>query len=215
MVNDYLEKQKENFNKDGVWDSPQKLAKDRNLISASWRKEHEGNPEYWDILLKDLKKKEIWKGKKVLDYGSGFGGNLEHLLKLVEWGEVVGYDISSEFVKFSIEYLKQLGFPSEKFSVYETKGDCLDQTTDGYFDFIMSYTVLQHIALYSVRYKILEEFYRTLKLEGILSFQMNTTDGVSYYTTEWNGQGRPNCKVSDPKQVVKDLEKIGFKNISY
>lgn len=214
MLEEYLKIQKENFTKDGQWTTPQELAQDQSTIPKVWLKEHDENPDFWNILLKDIKQTpNFWDGKRALEYGIGFGGNLVHLLKLANWEEVVGYDISKSFVDFTEEYLKCLGY--ENFSIYETNGADLDQTPDNYLDFIMSFTVLQHIAPYDIRFHILEEFYRTLRTDGILSFQMNMDSGIPYYSNDWKKASRPNCKVKDPVEVVKDLEKIGFKNITY
>lgn len=210
----YLEIQKENFTNDPLWTTPEELAKNRQLIHNEWIQEHDEHDDFWNVLLKDItENKDLWKGKKALEYGIGFGGNIAHLLNLAEWDEVVGYDISKSFVKFVKEYINLLEF--KNFNIYETTGAELSFTSDNYFDFIMSYTVLQHIAPHFIRFNLLKEFYRVLVPGGILSFQMNMESGIPYYSNDWEKFNRPNCKVEDPKQVIFDLDKIGFKDSTY
>jgi methylase of polypeptide subunit release factors len=62
--------------------------------------EHNDNPNYWDILLSDLKDKELWDGKIALDFASGKGRNVTNLLSLCDWERVDGIDISSANIDF-------------------------------------------------------------------------------------------------------------------
>ena len=50
--------------------------------------EHNDNPDYWDILLGDLKDKNKWKNKKALDFACGKGRNVINMLSLCDWERV-------------------------------------------------------------------------------------------------------------------------------
>ena len=50
--------------------------------------EHNNNPDYWDILLKDLKDKDKWAGKNALDFGCGKGRNVTNMLSLCDFNKI-------------------------------------------------------------------------------------------------------------------------------
>ena len=55
--------------------------KDHHLMPAQNHKQHNDDPEYWDILLKDIvDNPSFWEGKRALDFGCGCGRNIENLL---------------------------------------------------------------------------------------------------------------------------------------
>lgn len=47
---------------------------------------HNSNPDYWFILLGDLKDSESWNGKTALDFACGKGRNVTNLHNLCSWG---------------------------------------------------------------------------------------------------------------------------------
>ena len=215
----YTAKQKENFNGDGWWNAtPKDLVDDVTKEKRwFWYQEHDDNPDYWSILFGDVTKEpNLWKDKVVLDFGFGFGGNIKNLFKIAEWKKIYGAEIADRFVDFGKEFLKLSGFDENRFDLFETNGYDLSYIDDNCVDLITSIVVLQHIALYQVRYNIFKEFYRVMKNDGILSFQMNRGTGINYYSTEFT-HGRPNCNVENENQLIDDLVEIGFKreNISF
>ena len=85
----------------------------------------------------------------------------------------------------------------------------------------MSTIVLQHICVYDIRLSYLKDFYRLLKKDGILSFQMGFGKGhgkVSYF----DNYNQATCTnsgcdviVSSPDEIINDLKNIGFNSITY
>lgn len=211
---EYCKKSKENFDGDGWWNStPENLIENPEIIGINWMANHDNNDDYWDILYGDINKE--WSGKVALDYGFGFGGNIRNLFGLCDWKMVHGCEIAPTFIPFANKYLEKLGYDPTKISLHETNGYDLAPIESDSIDFVTSIVVLQHIALYQVRYNILLEFYRVMKEGGLLSFQMNISSGVGYYTREVDLNKRPNCRLANPENMVKDLEEIGFKDITY
>lgn len=219
-VEKYMNTSKINFENDvknGWWGvTPKELAKDKSVIGKAWLDNHTDNPEYYDVLFGDIKNGD-WTGKVVLDYGSGFGGNLEQLANLSDWDTLIGYEISKNSVNYSKEYLKELGV--NNISINETNGWELNNTKSNSVDFVTSIVVLQHIALHQTKYKIFEECYRVMKDGAIFSFQMNVIDSRAVpYKCEDIGEvtlAIPNCRVNNPEEVVDDLKKIGFSDVTY
>jgi hypothetical protein len=77
-----------------------------------------------------------------------------------------------------------------------------------------------------LRFNILKEIYRVMKTGGFFSFQMGFGDNSfikdaqisSYYDNNYNAlnsNGTFDVRISDPQNMIDDLTKIGFKNISY
>ncbi len=58
-------------------------------------KQHDIEPHYKDILLKEIvNNPELWKGKVALDFGCGCGRNIKNLLEFADFKRVDGCDIS-------------------------------------------------------------------------------------------------------------------------
>ena len=80
----------------------------------------------------------------------------------------------------------------------------------------MSTIVLQHIAVYEIRFQDLREFFRVMAPGGLLSFQMGFGEGqgkAEYHDNHYEAQGTNSLhdtKVTDPWQIGGDLEQIGF-----
>lgn len=90
-----------------------------------------------------------------------------------------------------------------------------------FYDFIFSTIVLQHIAVYSIRKKILQDFYRCSKYGAVISFQMGGK-GLPHFATYYDDafdarvtNGGYDVSVTDPKNLIDDLRDIGFTNIRY
>lgn len=77
-------------------------------MTISNHSEHFSNPDYWNILLKEIKDQpENWEDKIALDFGCGCGRNLKTLLELANWRRVDGVDISSKNCKYAKEYVNK------------------------------------------------------------------------------------------------------------
>jgi SAM-dependent methyltransferase len=170
---------------------------------------HSDNPDYWDILLVDIKDADKWEGKVALDYGCGNGRNLINLKSLANWSKLHGCDIAPDLIK-AVE--EQHFIQAEDTDVFVCDGESARPLGDETVDFAMSTLVLEHISSYSVRFDILSDLFRVLKEGGVLSIQM-THRGQAAYFTEAQDPGQ-NCSCSD-KDITYDLEKIGFSSITH
>ena len=184
---------------------------------------HDINDDYWNILLKPIDDNDkILKNKFALDFGCGHGRNVRNMLKKNIFKRVDGIDISEENIKYAKEnILKETG--TETFDLYSNNGIDLNPLKDDEYSFIMSTIVLQHICVYETRLNILKEFYRIMKKNGILSFQMGFGDGhpktANYYDNVYDATSTNSgydVKLVNPEnEIVKDLNMIGFKDIEY
>ena len=184
---------------------------------------HNGNPDYWDILVKDTTTTynpynvNDYTDKMGLDFGCGCGRNILSIAN--RFKRFDGVDISSNLIDRTRDNLNEANIKNSE--LYVCNGTDLDIIDDEQYDFIMSTIVMQHICVYDIRYSYLKEFYRILKTGGLLSFQMGYGRGhgkVEYHenfydATETNG--RCDVIVDNPEQITTDLEKIGFTDISY
>jgi len=182
--------------------------------------EHNDNPDYWNILLSDLKDSDRWIGKTALDFASGKGRNVSNMLSMCNWNRVDGVDISEG----NIQFCKSSYNP--KFSNWYCNNgiDVSELKTDEY-DFIMSTIALQHIPVYDIRKSLITDLLRTLKPGGLFSFQMGFGEGLdsplgprsSYYTNFYDARGtnsRHDVRVHSESDVIEDLANIGYVNIT-
>jgi len=131
--------------------------------------------EYWDKRWKVKNKKEIKsdkylpnfleyfeKSKRILDFGSGLGGNIKNLASMLEGKEFILVDHSS----FTLQFIKEelLGEKDERgnsFQYHENLADVADNS----LDMIISIEVLEHITRYQ---EILDTLWGKLKHGGVL-----------------------------------------------
>lgn len=184
---------------------------------------HNKNPDYWDILLGDLKDRDRWKGKRALDFGCGCGRNVLNMHLLAEWERVDGVDISRPNLDESKKLVdnEALGGVSQ---FYENNGYELNGVPSDEYDFVMSTIVLQHICVHDIRFSLMSEIFRAMKSGGLFSFQMgyggkiNGNTWARYdenvYSARATNSGH-DVSVTDPSELVKDLEKIGFVDVWY
>ena len=105
--------------------------------------------------------------------------------------------------------------------LHQANGVDLSNLATAEYDFVMSTIVLQHIAVYDIRFQYLQEFFRIMKPGALLSFQMGFGEGqgkAEYYDNHWDAQGTNSLhdtKVTDPDQISGDLERIGFTDFSH
>jgi ubiquinone/menaquinone biosynthesis C-methylase UbiE len=183
-------------------------------------KQHNNNPNYWNILISDTIAPE-YKEKVGLDFGCGCGRNVMNLVN--RFKKMEGVDISPELIKQCIINMANMNYDNSKFGFYTCNGTSLDIFEDNRYDFIMSTIVLQHICVYSIRFAYLSDFFRIMKNGGLLSFQMGfgsehknpTRDYYEDYYDAENTNSGCDVRVTDPKQIVGDLEKIGFVDITF
>jgi len=186
---------------------------DSHMMPAGNHKEHDLDPDYWNVLLGPIKSNpDMWGGKTALDFGCGCGRNIFNLLHLARFARVDGCDISPSNAAYAAKYVHSL-FPNRpepnKSKTWETNGWDLGPVGDESYDFIMSHVVFQHIGNHQVRLNILTEMYRALKPGGIVSLHfMDLPDSVPYFYN--SPDGTQNCRVENPEFVLREFEDIGY-----
>jgi ubiquinone/menaquinone biosynthesis C-methylase UbiE len=211
-----------NMKKDNVYTKMQRdfYNSSADIMAIENHRGHDYNPDYKEVLLKDILINN-WENKSALDFGCGIGRNVDNLLNMANWSNVDGCDISSENIIRADKFLQSCGYTKDKYNLYTTTGTSLDPIKDNNYDFIMSTIVLQHIAVYDIRYSILKDIFRVLKPNGLFSFQMaqyNNVKCAKYYDNAWDAQGTNgifDVSIDDPNNMILDLSNIGFKNITF
>src|SRR5712675_2776461 len=121
------------------------------------------------------------RARKALEIGCGPG----RLMRPMSWnfGEIHGVDVSDEMIRLAEAKLVNVpnAFPRA------TNGVDLACYADGYFDFVYSYAVFQHIPSRDVVFSYLTEAQRVLKPGGILRFQVNGLPPTAREYTTWEG----------------------------
>lgn len=194
-----------------------------DIMAIENHRGHDSNPDYYNLLLKDISKNpQFWKDKVALDFGCGIGRNVDNILRLADWKRVDGCDISGENISRADKFLKSC-HPAEKFQLAVTTGTSLQPLEDNTYDFVMSTIVLQHIAVYDIRFSLLSDIYRVMNRDGLFSFQMAqyydpSIPRANYYDNVWDANGTNGAldvNVSNPTNLIDDLVKIGYKNIIF
>lgn len=186
---------------------------------TSNHQEHNTNPDYWDILLGDLKDKEKWNGKVALDFACGKGRNVTNMFNLCDWERVDGIDISEG----NINHCKN-EFSNQSSNWYCNNGVDVSELKDNEYDFIMSTIALQHIPVYDIRKSLISDLFRVLKPGGLFSFQMGYGDNleselgtrVSYFENYYDANGTNSVcdvRVQNEETILRDLASIGFINL--
>lgn len=184
--------------------------------------EHNDNPEYWDLLLGDVKSNpDSWKDKSALDFACGCGRNLLNLSSLAKWSVVDGCDISAPNCG-EAKALMDWDHSSISCTCYTTNGYELNGVPSDKYDFVMSTIALQHICVHDIRFNIMKDIFRVMKPGALFSFQMGFGDSnngfSSYYDNSYEVRSTNSghdVKITDPQNLVDDLVKIGFKDIVY
>lgn len=209
--NKYTEMQKQYYNSTA------------DIMAIENHRGHDSNPDYYGLLLKEVSENpEFWKDKTALDFGCGIGRNVDNLLKLANWKEAHGCDLSHENIIRAEKFLDTCNH-NNKYKFFTTSGTTVDPLVDNTYDFVMSTIVFQHIAVHQIRTSLFEGIYKIMKPGALFSFQMAQyfppkTGYANYYDNAWDASGTNGAfdvSVSDPQNLIDDLTKIGFKNISY
>ena len=183
--------------------------------------EHNANPDYWDILLSDLKNKDLWKGKTGLDFACGKGRNVLNMFSICDWSRVDGIDISQANIDFCVNQYSK----SHSSNWYCNNGIDVSDLKSNEYDFIMSTIALQHIPVYDIRKSLITDLLRTLKPGGLFSFQMGYGEGLhspigvrsSYYDNSYDASGTNSVhdvRVHKEQDVIDDLTEIGYTDVT-
>jgi ubiquinone/menaquinone biosynthesis C-methylase UbiE len=186
---------------------------------TSNHEEHNTNPDYWNILLGDLKNKENWDNKIALDFACGRGRNITNMFNLCDWARIDGIDISEGNISHN-----KTDYQNQNSNWYCNNGVDVSDLKDNEYDFIMSTIALQHIPVYDISKSLITDLLRTLKSGGLFSFQMGYGEGleselgprVSYFENYYDATGTNSVcdvRIQNVQDVIKDLESIGFVDI--
>lgn len=195
-----------------------KMQKGTYRSGTSNHPEHNDNPDYWNILLSDLKNTDNWINKVGLDFACGKGRNVTNMLSLSNWKRVDGIDISSVNIAYCNKNYKE-----QNSDWYVNNGVDVSQLKDNEYDFIMSTIALQHIPVYDIRKSLITDLLRTLKPNGIFSFQMGYGEEIKpnenrygYYENFYDASGTNSfhdVRVQSESEIIEDLTNIGFVDI--
>lgn len=199
MIEQYLQRYKEQFESE------------HTLMVPDNHQMHNPDPEYWNVLLGEVKDNPTkWEGKNAFDFGCGCGRNLYNLSTLTNWANIDGCDISPSNARYAKEWFDERNETSATSTTWENNGMDIQPIPHKY-DFIMSHIVFQHISNYDVRYNIIEDMFNSLNEGGLCSLHfMDLQVSAPYLESSMEYK---NCRVEDEKYLVDDFNKIGFKNV--
>jgi 2-polyprenyl-3-methyl-5-hydroxy-6-metoxy-1,4-benzoquinol methylase len=202
MIENYLKRYKEQFESE------------HHLMSADGdggHHHHNPDPEYWAILLGDVKfNPDKWEGKNAFDFGCGCGRNLVNLSTLANWKNIDGCDISKSNSEYAKKWFDKTNTTSAVSTTWENNGIDIQPISHKY-DFIMSHIVFQHISNYDVRFNIITDMFNSLNEGGLCSLHFMDL-GVSAPYPESNMEYK-NCRVENEQYLIDDFNKIGFNNV--
>ena len=177
-------------------------------------KEHNEWSDYENLFV-NLKDQ---KNKVGLDFACGPARNLVKYKG--RFKRLDGVDLSPSNIENAKDYVAKNGITDANLIVCDGVGMPLVKSDE--YDFVMSTIALQHICVYDIRKNIFKEIHRALKKGGMITAQMgfgaNSPHTVGYYENYYEAKGTNRlCDVcvSDPDQIKKDLDELGFKDFKY
>ena len=174
---------------------------------------HNNHPGY-EHLFTDFDTKNML----ALDFGCGPGRNLVKYHD--RFTRLDGADISDVNLTNAGKWCEHNGVSVP--TLYTVNGISLDTVPSNAYDIVFSTITMQHIAVWEIRFAILEDMFRVLKPNGWASIQMGfgpaKQDVVDYEVNNYAAgttNGNMDVRITDPIQVENDLITIGFQNFSY
>jgi cyclopropane fatty-acyl-phospholipid synthase-like methyltransferase len=131
--------------------------------------------------LKRLRLGAVPGARRALEIGCGPGRLMRPMAR--HFDEIHGVDISDEMVRRAERNLASTPNAHPRHAT----GSDLSAFADGYFDFVYSYAVFQHIPSREVVFGYLREVARVLKPGGIAHLQLNGLPKTSQTYTTWSG----------------------------
>ena len=125
--------------------------------------------------------KRIPERKTALEIGCGPGRLLRPMSR--HFAEIHGIDVADEMIRRAERNLAGIAHAH----VHHAEGSDLARFATGYFDFVYSYAVFQHIPSGEVVFGYLREVARVLKPGGIAFLHLNGLPKTSQNYTTWSG----------------------------
>jgi SAM-dependent methyltransferase len=158
------------------------------------------------------------KKMDALDFGCGPGRAIK--LWRCRFNRIDGMDISKTNLKNAKEYLG--GSQAKDASLFFNNGKDCRPVFDNTYDLVYSIICLQHIAVHEIRFSIMKDIYRVLNVGGHFCFQLGGGGKTGHPWVLWNDNeygasgtnGSCDVSVTNIDDVILDLERIGFKNVS-
>ena len=155
----------------------------------------------------------------ILDFGCGPARNLVRYGKYFK--RIDGVDISTDVIQKARDWLTDRDAWNHN-RLFVCSGQDLEEIESDHYDAVMSTITLQHICVYSIRFRLFEEFFRVIKKGGWLTAQMGFGAGkkgsVPYKTDYCEAiatNGGYDTRVEDPNDLRLDLESVGFSEFKY
>jgi SAM-dependent methyltransferase len=121
------------------------------------------------------------EARRGLEVGCGPGRLLRPMSR--NFGELHGVDISDEMIRMAEERFRG----ASRIQLHTTNGSDLSPVASGYFDFVYSYAVFQHIPSRDVVLAYFAEIRRVLKNGGIARLQLNGLPPGGKAPNTWEG----------------------------
>jgi SAM-dependent methyltransferase len=157
--------------------------------------------------------------KLALDFGCGPGRNAVKFIDRFQ--QIDGTDISAVNLSKAQIWFKANNF-SKTYNLYKTNGVDLSAIESNKYDIVFSTIAFQHICVHEIRFNFLKEFFRVLKNNSHMCFQMGFGPGhpnsVGYYENNYDFMdlnNKSDTRVNHPDELKSDLEKVGFVDFDY
>jgi ubiquinone/menaquinone biosynthesis C-methylase UbiE len=121
------------------------------------------------------------EARRALEIGCGPGRLMRPMSR--NFGELHGVDVSDEMIRLAEERFGA----SRSIHLHQTNGADLAPLPSGYFDFVYSYAVFQHIPSREVVLTYFDEIRRVLKDGGLARLQLNGLPPATTPPNTWEG----------------------------
>jgi SAM-dependent methyltransferase len=146
----------------------------------------------------------------VLDAGCGFGQYSYFIAKKFRNSNVIGVDINEERIKESEKFAREEGIENLKFDIADLENLNYEES----FDLILAVDVLEHI---ENDVKVLKNFYRALKKDGLLIISTpSSLGGSDVHSDEDASFIEEHIRHGYSQDEIKSkLEEAGFEDITF